>query len=103
MPKCPECQEELSFVCSWMSRGLWGYYEVRTYECPAHGPIFMRPRTAAEQGVSKRADNAPETGDRDSFVAASRKPTPPCDADAIAIPEPLEPNEPEEPLEPFEP
>ena len=37
VPICPDCQRDLSFVGSWTFRGLWGYNEVRTYECPAHG------------------------------------------------------------------
>jgi hypothetical protein len=36
VPICPDCQSDLSFVGSWSFRGLWGYNEVRTYECPAH-------------------------------------------------------------------
>jgi hypothetical protein len=91
MPKCHECQGELSFVCSWTFRGRWGYDEVLTFECPAHGPIFVSPRTPMEQSSEERAESAPDSdnrGDRDSLVSAPRKPTPTLDADAIAIPEP---------------
>ena len=31
VPICPDCQEDLTVVCSWPSRGAWGYDEVRTY------------------------------------------------------------------------
>ena len=91
MPKCPECQGELSFVCSWTFRGLWGYDEVLTFECPAHGPIFINPRTPLEQRSENRAETASDNGDlgdRDSLVSAPRKPMPALGADAIAIPEP---------------
>jgi hypothetical protein len=88
MPNCPQCQEALSFVCSWTFRGLWGYDEVRTYECPAHGPIFIGPRTSVEQGSQERTDTAPENGDPDSRVSAPHKPAPTLDASAIALPEP---------------
>ena len=40
---CPHCQRDLSFVASWTFRGLWGYNEVRTFECPEHGPDFCQP------------------------------------------------------------
>jgi hypothetical protein len=88
MPKCRECQGELSFVCSWTFRGRWGYDEVLTFECPAHGPIFIRPGKPTEQASEKRPDRGPDAGDRDSLVSAPRKPTPTLSSDAIAIPEP---------------
>jgi len=102
-PKCPNCNGELSFVCSWTFRGLWGYEEVRTFECAAHGPIFIRARTPVEQAVVKGADKPPHDGDRDSLVSTPRRPTPPPNANAIAVPEPVEPKEPLEPNEPLEP
>lgn len=45
-PVCPKCHRALSCVASWDFCGLWGYYEMRTYECPEHGPVFISPRTA---------------------------------------------------------
>ena len=88
VPICPDCQRDLSFVGSWTFRGLWGYNEVRTFECPAHGPIFVSPQTAAEHGPDKGPDKGPDHGDRDSLIPAPRKPGPTLNADAIAIPEP---------------
>ena len=88
VPICPGCGRDLSFVASWTFRGLWGYNEVRTYECPEHGPIFVRPELAAGQGLDKVPEKGQDSGDRDSLVSAPRKPTPPLDANAIAIPEP---------------
>jgi len=88
MPICPDCQADLTFVCSWPSRGLWGYDEVRTYECAIHGPIFITAETLVGAEPAKVHDKAPEPGDRDSLVPARRKPTPVPNADAIAVPEP---------------
>lgn len=90
VPICPRCQRDLSFVGSWTFRGLWGYDEVRTYECPEHGPIFVSPQITVghDPGPDKRPDKGPDNGDRDSLVSAPRKPTPTLNADAIAIPEP---------------
>ena len=88
VPICPECQSDLSFVGSWTFRGLWGYDEVRTYECPAHGPIFINPQASIGHGPAKSPDKSVDNGDRDSLIPARRKPTPTLNADAIAIPEP---------------
>jgi hypothetical protein len=88
VPICPHCQNDLSFVGSWTYRGRWGYNEVRTYECPAHGPIFIGPETSLGVGREKATDKPPDYGDRDSLISARRKPTPTLDADAIALPEP---------------
>lgn len=88
VPICPDCQRDLSFLCSWTFRGLWGYNEVRTYECPTHGPIFVSPQVAALHGPDKGPDQRPEPGDRDSLISAPRKPRPTLNADTIAIPEP---------------
>jgi len=85
---CPHCQRDLSILGSWTYRGLWGYNEVRTYECPEHGPIFVSPQIAVGHGPDKRPDQGPDTGDRDSLVSTPRKPTPTLNVDAIAIPEP---------------
>jgi hypothetical protein len=85
---CPHCQKDLSLVGSWTFRGLWGYNEVRTFDCPQHGPIFVSPQTTVGHAPDKRPDKAPDNGDRDSLVPAPRKPTPTPSADAIAIPEP---------------
>jgi hypothetical protein len=91
VPICPDCQSDLSFVGSWTFRGLWGYTDVRTYECPAHGPIFINPQRSIGQGPDKGPDTSPDHGDRDSLIAPPRKPAPTLDADAIAIPEPDSP------------
>jgi hypothetical protein len=88
VPVCPDCQSDLSFVGSWTFRGLWGYNEGRTYECPTHGPIFINPQRSIAHGPGKSSDKSPDNGDRDSLVSAPRRPTPTLDADAIAIPEP---------------
>jgi len=85
---CPQCQRDLSFVGSWTFRALWGYNEVRTYECPEHGPIFVSPQTAVGHAPERQSDKGPDNGDRDSLVSAPRKPLPTLDADATAIPEP---------------
>ncbi len=87
-PICPHCQRDLSFLGSWTFRGLWGYNEVLTYECPEHGPIFVSPQIAGGHVPDKRPGKGPDNGDRDSLVSAPRKPTPTLNADAIAIPEP---------------
>jgi hypothetical protein len=88
VPICPHCQGDLSFVGSWPVRGLWGYNEVRTYECPEHGPIFVSAQTAVAHGPDRRPDKSPDNGDRDALVSAPRKPKPTLNADAIAVPEP---------------
>ena len=88
VPMCQDCQTDLSFLGSWAFRGLWGYTEVRTYECPTHGPIFVSPQISVGHGPDKGLDKGPDNGDRDSLILAPRKPTPTLNADAIAIPEP---------------
>ena len=88
VPRCPDCHQDLSFVCSWTFRGRWGYDEVRTYECPMHGPIFLSPQLAAGRGPVKGPEKRPDDGDRDSLIPAPRRPAPTLDADAIAVPEP---------------
>jgi len=88
VPLCPDCQRDLSFVGSWTFRGLWGYNEVRTYECPTHGPIFIKPQISIGHGADKGPDKSADNGDRDSLIWVPRKPTPTLDAGAIAIPEP---------------
>jgi hypothetical protein len=86
---CPHCQREVTFVSSWSFRGLWGYNEVHTYECPEHGPIFVSSQTAAVGHVpDKRLHKDPDSSDRDSLVSAPRRPKPTLNADAIAVPEP---------------
>jgi hypothetical protein len=87
-PICPHCQGDLSFVGSWTFRGLWGYNEVRTYECPAHEPIFIKPQISIGHGPDSGPDKSADNGDRDSLISAPRKPTPTLNADAIAVPEP---------------
>ena len=88
VPICPDCQGDLRFVSSWTFRGLWGYNEVRTYECPAHGPIFINPQLSIGHGPDKGPAKSPDSSDHDSLIPARRKPTPTLDADAVAIPEP---------------
>jgi hypothetical protein len=85
---CSHCERVLSFVATWSFRGLWGYTEVRTYECPEHGPIFVSPQTSLAHVPNNRSDKDHDTGDRDSLVSAHRKPRPTLNADAIALPEP---------------
>ena len=87
---CPDCRRSLIFVASWTVRGLWGFDDVRTYECPEHGPIFVNVSTrASPRHVSdKRRSSAPEGGDRDSLIPVPRMPKPTLNAGAIAMPEP---------------
>jgi hypothetical protein len=87
-PICPGCQRDMSFVASWTFRGLWGHNEVRTFECPDHGPVFISPPAAARHGREKPADKSVDGGDRDALVPAPRKPAPTLNVDAIALPEP---------------
>jgi hypothetical protein len=87
--RCPDCQGELSFLGSWTVRGPWGYKEVRTYECPSHGPTFVgSERMAVGQGANKGPGKSIDRGDRDSLIPVQRKPKPALDAGAIAMPEP---------------
>jgi len=88
VPVCPECQSVLAFAGSWTFRDLWGYTEVQTYECRTHGPIFVTPETSRRLGPHKGPDRRPDDSDRDSLTPVRRKPRPPLDADAIALPEP---------------
>jgi hypothetical protein len=89
MPICPDCQSDLAFVCSWTFRGLWGYDEVRTYECPTHGPIFLTAENSIGVEPGKPvADKAADDSDRDSLTPVLRKPTPTLNAGAVAAPEP---------------
>jgi hypothetical protein len=88
VPICPDCQSDLTFVASWTFRGLWGYDEVSTYECPSHGPIFITSKVAVEKTSGVGPDILPDQGDRDSLTSARRKPTPTLNADAVAMPEP---------------
>jgi hypothetical protein len=87
-PRCPHCQGCLSFVASWSFRSLWGYDEVRTYECLEHGPIFIGPQSATDRVVETRTGEPPDDGDRDSLVPAPLKPAPTRNAAAAAMPEP---------------
>jgi hypothetical protein len=88
VPTCPDCQGELIYVCSWTFRGLWGYNEVHTYECVTHGPRFLSPQIAPAVEASKGPGERPDDGDRDSLIAARRRPAPTLNSDAIALPEP---------------
>jgi len=67
---------------------MWGYSEVRTYECPRHGPVFVSPQTSTEHARSNQAGKSDDSGDRDLLISARRKPTPMLNAGAIALPEP---------------
>jgi hypothetical protein len=88
VPICPHCQSDLSFVGSWNFFGPWGYNEVRTYECPTDGPIFVSKQLSIGHRPDNRPDKSPDNGDRDSLIPAPRKPAPTLNAGAIAIPEP---------------
>src|SRR5262245_16430155 len=88
VPICPVCQADLTFVCSWPSPGAWGYDVVRTYECPAHGPIFVTPETLARAASVERQPDGQDDGGRDSLAAARCKPKPVVNTDACAVPEP---------------
>ena len=88
LPICPHCQGDLTFLGAWTYRGLWGYNEVRTYECPTHGPTFITPQMSIGRDPDKGPGKPPDNGDRDSLISAPRKPKPTLNADAIAIPEP---------------
>jgi hypothetical protein len=89
VPVCPDCQSELVFVGSWTYRGLWGYNEVRTYECATHGPIFLTPESSvAVEPNTAPADTTPDDSDRDSLIPAPRKPAPMLNAGAVEVPEP---------------
>ena len=85
---CAECQSELTFVASWTFRGLWGYDEVYTYECAAHGPVFITPQIATVTDASQRTGQSPDNGDRDALIPARRRPAPTFNAGAVALPEP---------------
>lgn len=67
---------------------MWGYDEIRTYECSTHGPIFISSEGAATREPSNNLDKPGHDGDQDSGVPARRKPTPVLNADAVAVPEP---------------
>ena len=96
VPICPDCQGDLSFVGAWTARGLWGYNEVRTYECPEHGPVFISPQVSIghgpdkspEKDPEKHPEKHPENSDRDLLIPAPRKPTPTLNVGGIAVPEP---------------
>lgn len=85
-PVCPDCQRELSFVCAWTSRALWGFKEVRTYECPEHGPVFVSPEDSVRIGPLK----SPDAGDLDLPIPAERRRPSAPRTDASAVPEPRE-------------
>lgn len=76
-------------MCSWTVRGLWGFEEVRTYECSTHGPVFVKAQAPAAESAGKAAPGSDAgNSDRDSLVTAPRTPAPTLDAGAIAVPEP---------------
>jgi hypothetical protein len=84
--KC-ECGKDLTFIASWTFRGLWGFTDVRTYECAEHGPVFFGPQTVVGRAAEPSGTHPPN-GDRDSLVVAPRNPRPPLRSDAVAAPEP---------------
>jgi hypothetical protein len=88
VPVCPHCQSKPTFVGSWTFRGLWGYNEVHTYECDAHGPLFVPWQVEKRVEASHRTGQRPDDGDRDSLIAARRRPTPTLNSAATALPEP---------------
>ena len=88
VPLCPDCRTDLAFVCSWPSRGTWGDDEVRTYECPAHGPFFFTREISSSAQPANSERKLADHGDRDSLIPARRTPTPSLDAGAVAVPEP---------------
>jgi len=87
-PLCPECRGSLTLVGSWVVAGLWGYNEVHTYECPAHGPVFIKPELTVNHRQQGSAGNGPDHGDRDLLIPAAAKPVPTLNIGAIGIPEP---------------
>lgn len=88
LPFCPDCQSDLTFVASWTCRDLWGYREVRTYECASHGPVFVTSEREVDGTPGRRPMLREDDGDRDSLVPARPRPTPTLNIDAIALPEP---------------
>ena len=88
VPTCPACGGDLRFVASWTFRGLWGYNEASTYECPSHGPVFITSECAVGVTSGRLPDIPRDEGDRDSLIPARRKPAPGSNLDAIAVPEP---------------
>jgi len=88
VPFCPDCQSDLVFLASWTCRDLWGFREVRTYECASHGPVFVTSELAGDAGAARSTDILQDDGDRDARIPARRKPTPTSNAGAIALPEP---------------
>ena len=87
-PICPDCGGDVTFVASWTFRGLWGYSEVQTYECPAHGPLFVNAAGSIEPRPTHRCGPGPDDGDRDSPILAPRRRPPTSKSDAVAVPEP---------------
>src|SRR5215203_2460995 len=88
VPICPDCQVDLAFVCAWPVRSVWGYNEIQTYECPAHGPFFLTAQSSVHAEAAGRPVQGPDDGNRDSLTPARRRPTPVLTAGAIAVPEP---------------
>lgn len=88
LPFCPDCGSDLAFLASWTFRDLWGYREVRTYECPSHGPVFITAEPTVGVTPAREPDNSRDHGDRDSPIPVRPKPTPTSNVDAIALPEP---------------
>ena len=63
---------------------------MQTYECAAHGPVFVTPGAIAETeagGVGAISLNG-DHPDRDAGVPALLRPKFPLKSDAVAVPEP---------------
>jgi hypothetical protein len=84
---CPDCGRALTFVASWSHRGPWGYAQVKTYECAAHGPVFVRVAETESGGLGSMSFTS-DNPDLDARVPAPLKPKFPLKSDAIAVPEP---------------
>jgi hypothetical protein len=87
-PLCPNCGTDLTFVASWTFRAQWGYNEVHTYECVAHGPLFVSAQDPTRRGGSPTPGPRLDGGDRESLIPARRGPKPTLKSGAIAVAEP---------------
>ena len=78
----------MTFVASWTVRGLWGYKDVQTWECPAHGPLFINAEDPVKRGACQTLGHGLDDGDRESLIPARRRPKPTLKSGAIAVAEP---------------
>src|SRR5687767_11141293 len=88
VPICPDCAGDMTFVSSWQTRDTWGYDEVRTYECPLHGSIFIKAEISVVSEAAASRSEVSDEGDRDALLPVRGRPTPVINAGAIAVPEP---------------